>query len=82
MRSSSDRRTGDRPCSDRLFWCLAAAFWIFAINYAAVGLWPLADERMAYAFALRLVGFVAILVGVRLKDRELADHLPQEAMED
>ena len=67
---------------DRLFWCLAAAFWIFAINYAVIGLLPLADERMAYAFALRLVGFVAILVGVTLKDRELADHLTQGATED
>jgi hypothetical protein len=62
---------------DRLFWCLAAAFWIFAVNYAAVGLLAPADERIAYAFVLRLVGFVAILIGVLLKDRELSDHLTQ-----
>ena len=66
-----------RESLDRFFLCLAAAFWIFAINYAVVGLLPLADERMGYAFALRLVGFVVILVGVTLKDRELADHLTQ-----
>ena len=60
---------------DRLFLCLAAGFWIFAINYAVLGVLPLADERRAYAFVLRLVGFVAILIGVVLKDRELVEHL-------
>lgn len=64
-----------RESGDRLFLCLAIAFWIFAINYATLGVLPLADERRAYAFALRLVGFVAILVGVLIKDRDLADHL-------
>ena len=55
-----------RETGDRLFWCLAAAFWLFAVNYAAIGALPLEDERGAYAFA-------AILVGVLLKDRELVD---------
>jgi hypothetical protein len=41
------------------------------VNYAAVGLLAPADERIAYAFVLRLIGFVAILIGVLLKDREL-----------
>ncbi len=71
-----------RETGDRLFWCLAAAFWLFAINYAAIGLLPVEDERGAYAFALRLVGFAAILVGVLLKDRELADHLTSDAPDD
>ena len=43
---------------------------------------PLEDERGAYAFALRLVGFAAILVGVMLKDRELADHLTSDIRDD
>ena len=64
-----------RESGDRLFLCLTSAFWIFAINYAALGVLPLADERRTYAFALRLVGFVAILIGVLLKDRELSAHL-------
>lgn len=67
---------------DRLFWCLAAAFWIFALNYVVVGLLPPVDERLAYAFALRLLGFVAILVGVLLKDRELSDHFTGEVSDD
>ena len=34
-----------RETGDRLFWCLAAAFWLFAVNYAAIGVLPLEDER-------------------------------------
>ncbi len=64
-----------RESGDRLFVCLAAAFACFAINYSLLGLLPLADEWNGYAFGLRLVGFVAILMGVTLKDRELAEHL-------
>jgi uncharacterized protein (TIGR04206 family) len=64
-----------RESADRLSACLATAFWIFAVNYAVLGLLPFADERRAYAFALRLVGFVAILVGVVSKSRELTEHL-------
>jgi len=64
-----------RESGDRLFFCLTAAFWIFAINYAALGVLPEADERRTYVFALRLVGFVAILIGILLKDRELSAHL-------
>ena len=61
-----------RESADRLFLCLAAGFAVFAINYAVLGVLPLADERRAYAFALRLAGLIAILIGVALKDRELA----------
>jgi hypothetical protein len=64
-----------RESTDRLFLCLSAAFAIFAVNYAALGLLPRADERLAYAFVLRLIGFVAILVGIAVKDRELIEHL-------
>jgi hypothetical protein len=64
-----------RESEDRLFMWLATAFCIFAVNYAVLGLLPLADERRAYAFILRLIGFIAILIGVIVKDRELAEHL-------
>ena len=64
-----------RESEDRLFVCLAAAFGTFAINYGMLGILPLADERRAYAFALRLIGFVAILVGILIKNRELALHV-------
>lgn len=39
-----------------------------------LGILPLVDERRAYAFLLRLVGFIAILTGVVLRDREFAEH--------
>jgi uncharacterized protein (TIGR04206 family) len=64
-----------RESDDRLFACLAVAFWIFAVNYALLGLLPFADDRRAYAFALRLIGFAAILVGIIAKTRELADYM-------
>jgi hypothetical protein len=62
-----------RESEERLFLCLAAAFGVFAVNYSALGLLPLADEHLAYAFVLRLIGFVAILIGVALKERELVE---------
>ena len=67
-----------RESLDRLFLCLSAAFVTFAVNYAVLGILPLADDRRAYAFILRLVGFVAILVGIVLKDRELAEHFVRD----
>jgi hypothetical protein len=63
-----------RESHDRLFLCLGAAFVAFALNYAVLGLLPLLDERRGYAFILRLLAFVVILVGLVLKDRELAEH--------
>jgi len=65
-----------RESDDRLFAFLTAGFWIFAVNYTVLALLPFADERRTYAFVLRLIGFLAILSGFVLKNRELADHLP------
>ena len=67
-----------RESADRLFPCLAVAFSIFAVNYAMLALLPAADERRTVAFVLRLIGFVAILVGIALKDRALSEHLLQD----
>jgi hypothetical protein len=60
---------------ERLFLALAAGFGVFAINYALLGVLPLRDEWRADAFGIRLLGFIVIMVGVLLKDRELVDHL-------
>ena len=65
---------------ERLFACLSAGFWIFAVNYAALGVLPALDERRAYVFGVRLLGFVAIIVGVALKDRELIEHLRHDSV--
>jgi uncharacterized protein (TIGR04206 family) len=64
-----------RESEDRLFLCLGIAFAVFAINYAVLGVLPFLDERRSYAFVLRLAGFVAMLLGLALKDRELAEHV-------
>ncbi len=53
-----------RDSRDRLFLSFSIAFWIFAANYAMLGLVPLADEERPYIFLLRLLAFVAILWGI------------------
>lgn len=63
-----------RQSSDRLFLCLSAAFVAFAVNYSVLGLLPVPDERRGYAFVIRLLAFVVIIVGLVLKERELAEH--------
>jgi hypothetical protein len=63
-----------RESADRLFLCLSGAFIAFAVNYSMLGLLPPHDERRGYAFVIRLLAFVIILVGLGLKDRELAEH--------
>jgi hypothetical protein len=70
-----------RESNDRLFLCLAVAFAVFAMNYAVLGFFPLADERRVYAFALRLVGFVAILAGLMWKNREMREYLKKRDRE-
>jgi Family of unknown function (DUF5985) len=60
--------------ADRLFFCLSAAFVAFAANYATLGLLSVSDERRGYAFIIRLLAFLVILVGLVLKDRERAEH--------
>ena len=68
-----------RESVDRLFLCLSAAFVAFAANYAALGLLSVPDERRGYAFILRLLAFIMILIGLALKDRELAEHFMSSA---
>lgn len=68
-----------RESGDRLFFCLSTAFVAFAVNYAVLGLLPASDERRGYAFVIRLLAFLVILVGLMLKDRELAEHFMSDA---
>jgi len=53
-----------RRSGDRLFVTFAMAFGCFSINYALLGLLPLADETRPFVFLVRLIGFVAILWGI------------------
>ena len=58
-----------RDSRDALFLTFAVAFGIFALNYAALGLVPFANETRPYIFLLRLLGFLAILGGIARKNR-------------
>jgi hypothetical protein len=50
-----------RRTSDRLFLAFAIAFFLFALNQALAQWLGAADERVGYAYLLRLIGFVLIL---------------------
>lgn len=71
-----------RESRDRLFLCLTLGFWMLGVNYGVLGALPATDEHRAYALLLRLIGFIAILAGVWLRDRELIDHLQLTDEED
>jgi hypothetical protein len=53
-----------RRTSDRLFLSFALAFTLFALNQLVVWLVGAADERGNYAYVLRVLGFVLILVAI------------------
>ena len=57
-----------RDSRDRLLLAFSAAFCCLAINYAVLGLVPLADERRPYVFLLRLAAFLIILAGIAEKN--------------
>ena len=53
------RRTGDR-----LFLAFATGFFLLALNQALAQWLGAADERVAYTYLLRVIGFVLILAGI------------------
>ena len=53
-----------RRTSDRLFLNFALAFSLFALNQFVVWVLGAADERGNYAYVLRVLGFVLILVAI------------------
>ncbi|MEP7306676.1 MAG: DUF5985 family protein [Acidobacteriota bacterium] len=60
-----------RESDDRVAFAFALALGIFAIDYTLLGLVPIADERRAYVFVPRLLGFAAILWGIVEKHRTM-----------
>jgi hypothetical protein len=50
--------------SDRLFLAFAAAFALLALNQLAVFGLGVEDERYNYAYILRVLGFILILVAI------------------
>lgn len=53
-----------RQTADRLFLAFAAAFVLLALNQALAQWLGAADERVAYTYLLRVLGFVLILVAI------------------
>jgi len=58
-----------RQSKDRFFLWFAAAFSTFAINWALVMFDVAASEHAAPIYAIRLLGFLEILVAILLKNR-------------
>ena len=53
-----------RRTSDRFFLAFAAAFGLLALNQLAVFALGVNDERQHYAYILRVLGFVLILIAI------------------
>jgi small-conductance mechanosensitive channel len=53
-----------RRTSDRLFLAFAIGFFLLALNQAIAQWLGAADERVGYAYLLRVVGFVIILAAI------------------
>jgi hypothetical protein len=59
-----------RQSTDRLFLIFALAFWILALDRAALGVMAAAEEWRAYIFLLRLGAFCLIIYGIVDKNRK------------
>jgi len=53
-----------RRTADRLFLAFGAAFALLALNQVSIFALGIADERSSYAFVLRVLGFVLILLAI------------------
>lgn len=58
-----------RESRDRLFGFFSAAFWLLALCWAILGLASIDDETRPYIYAIRLVAFGLIIVGMADKNR-------------
>lgn len=54
---------------DRLFALFGAAFWILALHWLALALVGAVDETRHYFYAIRLLGFLVVLVAIIDKNR-------------
>lgn len=63
-----------RKTADRLFLAFAAAFVLLALNQLIATFLEAGDERTAYAYVLRVLGFVLILWAI--VDKNLSARRP------
>jgi hypothetical protein len=58
-----------RDTRDRLFAFFAAAFWLLGLSWALLGLSSPTEETRPFIYAIRLVAFLLIIVGIVDKNR-------------
>ena len=58
-----------RESRDRLFGFFGAAFWVLALSWALLALINPSDETRPYVYAIRLVAFLLMIVGMIDKNR-------------
>jgi hypothetical protein len=57
-----------RRTRDALFLNFAFAFWLFALNQLMTSIMDTSDERRGYAYVLRVIGYVLILIAIAGKN--------------
>lgn len=55
--------------ANRLLVFFAAAFWVLAISWALLALIKPSDETRPYVYAIRLVAFLLMIIGMVDKNR-------------
>jgi hypothetical protein len=58
-----------RESRDRLFAFFGAAFWVLALSWALLALIDPSDETRPFVYAIRLVAFLLMIVGMVDKNR-------------
>jgi len=58
-----------RLTNDRFFALFGAAFWILALHWLALALVGVVDETRHYFHAIRLLGFLLVLIAIVDKNR-------------
>ncbi|WP_225408314.1 DUF5985 family protein [Stigmatella hybrida] len=58
-----------RESKDRLFALFALSFTVMSLNWFALSLLPVDDERRSYVYVIRLVSFLLILFAIWDKNR-------------
>ena len=59
-----------RESRDRLFAFFGAAFWLMALSWTLLGLFSPTEETRPYIYAIRLVAFLLLIVGIADKNRD------------
>ncbi len=65
-----------RKTGDRLFRSFGYAFLLFALNQIVVSVLGVTDERTGFAYVLRVIGFLLILVAIVRKNLARAPSGP------